>query len=140
MDKYATRIGICDRGLNLTQFDRSVPISSESGKIRAITNWIVARACAGLRKGSGAFPLYCGNVSHFRFGVHRIDLRGRCAGTAARFTAHTRKSGRWDGNPWYRADVGIRSGRIAAIGALKGRWVARTVDVQGQVIAPDSST
>lgn len=44
------------------------------------------------------------------------------------------------GNPWYRADVGIRSGRIAAIGALKGRWVARTVDVQGQVIAPDSST
>ncbi len=40
------------------------------------------------------------------------------------------------GNPWYRADVGIRSGRIAAIGALKGRQAARTIDVQEQVIAP----
>jgi N-acyl-D-amino-acid deacylase len=40
------------------------------------------------------------------------------------------------GNPWYRADVGIRNGRIAAIGALKGRQAARTIDVQQQVIAP----
>jgi N-acyl-D-aspartate/D-glutamate deacylase len=40
------------------------------------------------------------------------------------------------GNPWYRADVGIRSGRIAAIGPLKGRQATRTVDVQGQVVAP----
>ena len=40
------------------------------------------------------------------------------------------------GNPWYRADVGIRNGRIAAIGALKGQQAARTIDVQQQVIAP----
>jgi N-acyl-D-amino-acid deacylase len=40
------------------------------------------------------------------------------------------------GNPWYRADVGIRSGRIAAIGTLKGRQAERTIDVQEQVIAP----
>jgi N-acyl-D-amino-acid deacylase len=40
------------------------------------------------------------------------------------------------GNPWYPADVGIRNGRIAVIGMLKGRQAARTLDVQGQVIAP----
>jgi N-acyl-D-aspartate/D-glutamate deacylase len=40
------------------------------------------------------------------------------------------------GNPWFRADVGIRDGRIAAMGALKGRQAARTIDLQGQVIAP----
>ncbi|MEP7366206.1 MAG: D-aminoacylase [Acidobacteriota bacterium] len=40
------------------------------------------------------------------------------------------------GNPWYRADVGIRGGRIAAIGSLRGQRSARTLDVQGQVIAP----
>src|SRR5262245_2924908 len=40
------------------------------------------------------------------------------------------------GNPWYRADVGIRNGRIVAIGVLQGRQAARTIDVQGQVIAP----
>jgi predicted amidohydrolase YtcJ len=40
------------------------------------------------------------------------------------------------GNPWYRASVGIRAGRIAAIGALKGQQAARIVDVHGQIIAP----
>lgn len=40
------------------------------------------------------------------------------------------------GNPWFRADVGIRAGRIAAIGALKGRAATRTIDVRSQVIAP----
>lgn len=40
------------------------------------------------------------------------------------------------GNPWYRADVGIRAGRIAAIGSLRTQPATRTLDVQGQVIAP----
>ena len=40
------------------------------------------------------------------------------------------------GNPWYRADVGIREGRIAEIGFLHARQAVRTIDVKGQVIAP----
>jgi len=40
------------------------------------------------------------------------------------------------GNPWYRADVGIRAGRIAAIGRLEGRQATRTIDLRGQVVAP----
>ncbi|HZO57757.1 MAG TPA: D-aminoacylase [Bryobacteraceae bacterium] len=40
------------------------------------------------------------------------------------------------GNPWYHADIGIRDGRIAAIGSLRNRPAARTLDIQGQVIAP----
>jgi N-acyl-D-aspartate/D-glutamate deacylase len=40
------------------------------------------------------------------------------------------------GNPWYRADVGIREGRIAEIGALAGRSARRTIAVNGQMVAP----
>ncbi len=40
------------------------------------------------------------------------------------------------GNPWYRADIGIRSGRIVEIGSLSGRSSARTIDVHGQVVSP----
>src|SRR5262245_61653699 len=40
------------------------------------------------------------------------------------------------GSPWYSADVGIRGGRIAAIGRLAGAAAARRVDAHGQVVAP----
>ena len=40
------------------------------------------------------------------------------------------------GNSWYRADIGIRGGRIAAIGSLAAHQAGRTIDVKGQVIAP----
>jgi len=40
------------------------------------------------------------------------------------------------GNPWYRADVGVKDGRIAAIGALAAKTAMRTVDAAGKVLAP----
>jgi N-acyl-D-aspartate/D-glutamate deacylase len=40
------------------------------------------------------------------------------------------------GNPWYRADIGIRGGRIAEIGKLAGRKAARVIDVHDQVVSP----
>ena len=40
------------------------------------------------------------------------------------------------GNAWYRADLGIRGGRIAAIGALRGRPTKRTIDARNHVVAP----
>ncbi|MGA7110321.1 MAG: D-aminoacylase [Terracidiphilus sp.] len=40
------------------------------------------------------------------------------------------------GSPWYSGDVGIRDGRIAAIGELAGRAAKRTIDAQGKVVAP----
>lgn len=40
------------------------------------------------------------------------------------------------GNPWYRADVGIRGDRIAEIGALGARQATRTIDARGRVLAP----
>ena len=41
------------------------------------------------------------------------------------------------GNPWFTGDVGIKDGRIAAVGRLKGKAdTARVVDVQGKVVAP----
>lgn len=40
------------------------------------------------------------------------------------------------GNPSYLGDVGIRDGRIAAVGRLSGRAAARTLDASGKVVAP----
>ena len=40
------------------------------------------------------------------------------------------------GNPWFSADVGIRSGRIVAVGNLEGRKATHTLDVTGLVVAP----
>ncbi len=40
------------------------------------------------------------------------------------------------GNPWYRADIGIRGGRIDSIGNLKGRPAKRTIAANGLVAAP----
>ena len=40
------------------------------------------------------------------------------------------------GSPWYAGDVGIRGGRIAAIGHLEGRPARRTIDARGIVVAP----
>jgi len=40
------------------------------------------------------------------------------------------------GNPWYAADVGIRDGRIAAIGPLSQASAQTTIDARGLIIAP----
>ena len=40
------------------------------------------------------------------------------------------------GAPWYAADVGIRAGRIAAIGRLDQAAAKRRIDAAGRVVAP----
>jgi len=40
------------------------------------------------------------------------------------------------GSPWYAADIGIRDGRIAAIGRLGGASAKTTIDAQGKIVAP----
>jgi dihydroorotase/N-acyl-D-amino-acid deacylase len=40
------------------------------------------------------------------------------------------------GSPWYSGDVGIRDGRIAAIGDLAGKPARQLIDAQGKVVAP----
>ena len=40
------------------------------------------------------------------------------------------------GSPWYAADVGIRAGRIVAIGHLAGAPATRRLDARGMVVAP----
>lgn len=40
------------------------------------------------------------------------------------------------GNPAFRADVGIRAGRIAAVGRLEGATANRIIDASGRTIAP----
>jgi len=40
------------------------------------------------------------------------------------------------GNPWFRADVAIKDGRIARIGRLSRETATRTIDARGQIVAP----
>lgn len=40
------------------------------------------------------------------------------------------------GSPWYAGGLGIRDGKIAAIGRLEGAAAARTFDARGLVVAP----
>jgi N-acyl-D-amino-acid deacylase len=41
-----------------------------------------------------------------------------------------------NGSPWYAADVGVRAGRIAAIGQLDHLPAKRRIDAAGRVVAP----
>jgi len=40
------------------------------------------------------------------------------------------------GSPWYSADLGIRDGKVAAIGSLVATPRKRTIDAAGRVVAP----
>lgn len=40
------------------------------------------------------------------------------------------------GNPWLAADVGIRAGRIAAVGPLPGARAATVIDAAGRLVTP----
>ncbi|HET9408612.1 MAG TPA: D-aminoacylase [Candidatus Sulfotelmatobacter sp.] len=40
------------------------------------------------------------------------------------------------GSPWYSGDLGIREGKVAAIGNLSAAQRKRTIDAQGKVVAP----
>ena len=40
------------------------------------------------------------------------------------------------GSPWYTGDIGIRDGRIAAIGNLSAAPRTRTIDAHGKMVAP----
>lgn len=40
------------------------------------------------------------------------------------------------GNPWFRADVGVRDGRIVAVGMLQGASASRVVDATDRYVSP----
>src|SRR5438309_9453645 len=40
------------------------------------------------------------------------------------------------GSPWYSGDIGIREGKIAAVGNLAAASRKRTIDAQGKIVAP----
>jgi len=40
------------------------------------------------------------------------------------------------GAPWFAGDVGVRDGKIVAVGALAGRPAKRTIDVKGMLVVP----
>lgn len=40
------------------------------------------------------------------------------------------------GNPWFKADVGIREGKIAQLGHLSGMKFKKVIDASGSIVAP----
>lgn len=61
-----------------------------------------------------------------------------CAAGAADFDVLIRNARVVDGtgNPWFRADVGVKDGKIAAIGMLAAKSADRTIDAGNRVLAP----
>ncbi|MCX6598603.1 MAG: D-aminoacylase [Acidobacteria bacterium] len=70
----------------------------------------------------------------------RLSLFVLCAITAAAadFDVLIRQAKVVDGtgNPWFIADVGVKDGRIAAIGRLGGKTADRQIDARGRVLSP----
>src|SRR5437773_2834963 len=58
--------------------------------------------------------------------------------TAARFDVMIRNGRVLDGsgNPWIAADIGVRDGRIAAMGRLGNAGAARVIDAHGLTVSP----
>jgi N-acyl-D-amino-acid deacylase len=58
--------------------------------------------------------------------------------TAADFDVLIRRSRVVDGtgNPWFRADIGVKNGRIAAVGRLGGRSADQVIDAAERIVAP----
>ncbi len=40
------------------------------------------------------------------------------------------------GNPWFRADVAVKDGRIAAIGSLADKTAEKVIDAEGRIVSP----
>jgi N-acyl-D-aspartate/D-glutamate deacylase len=40
------------------------------------------------------------------------------------------------GNPWFKADVGIKDGKIAKVGPIEGADAGRVIDAEGRVVSP----
>ncbi len=40
------------------------------------------------------------------------------------------------GNPWFRADIGLKDGRVARIGRIDSTQAQKTIDARGQIVAP----
>src|SRR4029450_208559 len=40
------------------------------------------------------------------------------------------------GNPWFRADIGIRDGRIVTVGRISPGTAKQTIDAHDQIVAP----
>src|SRR6185436_3066243 len=83
--------------------------------------------------------------------MRRMTLRILWAGAALALTAAARPAqpgGPFDvlirngrvmdgtGNPWIQADLGIRGGRIAAMGRLAGATAQTTIDAAGLLVTP----
>lgn len=70
--------------------------------------------------------------------AHRSSGNGGSSGAVGDFDILIRGGRVVDGagNPWIYADVGIRDGRIAAIGRLDSAAARRTIDATGRVVSP----
>jgi N-acyl-D-amino-acid deacylase len=60
------------------------------------------------------------------------------ASFAADFDVLIRNARVYDGtgNPWYAASIGVKDGKIAAIGKLEGKTADRTIDAAGRAVSP----
>lgn len=89
--------------------------------------WIALRAIA-----FGAVVAVCGVVAS------RVGRAQEASAARAQYDIVIRNGHIIDGtgSPWYAGDIGIRDGRIAAIGDLAGAQAKQTINAAGRVVAP----
>ncbi|HEU4480039.1 MAG TPA: hypothetical protein VFR80_16095, partial [Pyrinomonadaceae bacterium] len=85
---------------------------------------------------------YCKQLSLIGFVILIVSFWGRSA------TSFSRNEKSYDvlitnariidgsGNPWFRADIGIKDGRIASIGRLAPANASKTIDAANLIVAP----
>jgi len=122
----ARTFGLRDRGLLREGFAADL-VLFDPAKVRDVATY------AQPREFSAGFDLVLVNGGHTGH-----PLRALPANAQSRFDLIIRNARVLDGtlNPWFRADVGVRDGRIAAIGSLSQAAAARTVDAAGRILAP----
>jgi N-acyl-D-amino-acid deacylase len=88
-------------------------LSLKSGTVLSLIAASLAAVCVGARVGSQAAPAPAYDL---------VITNARVVDGA--------------GNPWFRADVAIKGGRIARVGRVAASEGKRVIDARGQVLAP----
>ena len=66
------------------------------------------------------------------YGAHRLRAQGASYDVLVR-GGHIVDG---TGNPWFAGDIGIKNGRIVAVGRLRNATASRVIDATGRVVAP----
>ena len=93
------------------------------------------RTPIGLMKQGGRLLLLACLLMVPRDGIRTLEASGLSAATYDLLITNARVID-GTGNPWFRADVAVKDGRIVRIGRIAPADARQTIDAKGQILAP----